>query len=100
MYQIFMVNFPTNIVPQLLMLETEPFIHSIVSGLFILVLTTGLEIKKKKKKRTKVAFWRLTEKDKSPISKFELPEVIRAPKAGEQVQNFPLTLTARQFTQK
>ena len=53
---------------------------------------SGLEIKRK----TEVSFWRLTEKEESPISKFKSPEGVGAPKARKQIQNFPLTLTARQ----
>ena len=37
------------------------------------------------KKKMEVAFRQLTEKDKTPISKFKSPEVIGAPKPGKQI---------------
>lgn len=41
----------------------------------------------------------VNEKDKSPISKFKLPEGTGAPRTGKQIQNFLLTLMrARKFT--
>ena len=50
----------------------------------------GLKLQRKKKK-PEVAFWRLTEKDKSPINKFKSPEGIGTLKAGKQIQNFART---------
>lgn len=39
---------------------------------------------------------KLTEKDKSPKSNVKSSEGTRAPKAGNQIQNFTITFTVRQ----
>ena len=75
--------------------------------LLLLIMIYSCNFKKKKyvhnvtgskfKKKLMSPLWQPTEKDKLPISnlsKFKLPEGIGGPKAGKQIQNFPVTLIA------